>query len=176
MSGKELSRKRPVPFPLYDVDLFSATPDQLKEMSKTMGEEDFQKWVDFYLHKAEILSIATLSKFNDPELSGSVVPVAFSQLRNRTLRSEIVEREGLSESIIRAKELIAKEQGSKAEREGYLTEIYERHPAFETTIDIVKRLKSRYHAVRHGDRARRVPHRERHRQLQRPSQHHHRRP
>jgi phosphoribosylformylglycinamidine synthase len=37
MSGKELSRKRPVPFPLYDVDLFSATPVELKEMSKTMG-------------------------------------------------------------------------------------------------------------------------------------------
>ena len=112
---------------------------------KGMGEEDFQKWVDFYLHKADILSIAALSKFNDPELSGSVVPVAFSQLRNRTMRSEIVEGEGLSQSIVRAKELIAKEQGSKAEREGYLTEIYERHPAFETTIDIVKRLKSRYH-------------------------------
>lgn len=37
MSSKELTRKRPVPFPLYDMDMFSASPDQLKEMSRTMG-------------------------------------------------------------------------------------------------------------------------------------------
>jgi phosphoribosylformylglycinamidine synthase len=37
MSAKELSRKRPVPFSLYDIDLFSASPQQLMEMSRTMG-------------------------------------------------------------------------------------------------------------------------------------------
>ena len=37
MAGKELSRKRPVPFPLYEIDILSASDDELKEMSKTMG-------------------------------------------------------------------------------------------------------------------------------------------
>jgi phosphoribosylformylglycinamidine synthase subunit PurL len=37
MPGKELTRKRPVPFPLFEIDIFSATPEELKEMSKAMG-------------------------------------------------------------------------------------------------------------------------------------------
>jgi len=37
MSGKELTRKRPVPFPLYEIDIFSASKEELREMSKTMG-------------------------------------------------------------------------------------------------------------------------------------------
>ncbi len=37
MASKELTRKRAVPFPLFEVDLFSASPDELREMSKTMG-------------------------------------------------------------------------------------------------------------------------------------------
>jgi len=111
---------------------------------KGLKEEDFQKWVDFYLHKAEILSIATLSKFNDPELSGSVVPIAFSQLRDRAINGE---RTGgdLSQDIAQGKMLIAREQDDRAKREQFLSDIYDKHPAFETTIDIVKRLKSRYH-------------------------------
>ena len=37
MASRELTRKRAVPFPLYEVDLFSASPEELREMSKTMG-------------------------------------------------------------------------------------------------------------------------------------------
>jgi len=37
MASKELTRKKGVPFPLYEVDLFSASPDELREMSKAMG-------------------------------------------------------------------------------------------------------------------------------------------
>lgn len=37
MAGKELTRRRDVPFPLYEVDLTSSTPDDLKELSRTMG-------------------------------------------------------------------------------------------------------------------------------------------
>lgn len=33
----ELTRKREVPFPLYDVDIFAASDDELREMSRTMG-------------------------------------------------------------------------------------------------------------------------------------------
>lgn len=37
MTGTELLRKREAPFPLFEVDIISATKEQLRDMSKTMG-------------------------------------------------------------------------------------------------------------------------------------------
>jgi phosphoribosylformylglycinamidine synthase II len=50
----QLTRKRSVPFPLYDVDILTASPDQLREMSKTMGlnlSVDELEVVKAYFHK-----------------------------------------------------------------------------------------------------------------------------
>jgi cellulose synthase/poly-beta-1,6-N-acetylglucosamine synthase-like glycosyltransferase len=110
-----------------------------------LKRKDLQKWVDHYLHKAEILSLATLSKFSDPASNGTVVPIAFALLRKQALNG------GTGEEVLRnmgrGREMIVKEQGDKAAREGYLTEIYANHPAFETTIDVVGRLKRKYEAI-----------------------------
>ena len=50
-----------------------------------------------------------------------------------------------------AKDLIDREKRSAIERERCLTDLYEQHPFFETTIDVVKRLKKKYNTEKASD-------------------------
>lgn len=112
---------------------------------KELKEKYFQKWVDHYRHKAEILTVATLSRFNGSEIDDpKVVPMALARLMGRRSEDETGDGVDPSENNIKASELIAREQGSKEEREAYLFEVYGNHPYFETTIDIIRRLRSKY--------------------------------
>ncbi len=113
---------------------------------KDLESKDYQEWVDYYLHKAEILSIATLSKFNGSGPGDVIIPLAHSLLRSQALKGDITTGDISSQGRIRAVALISKEQELRSEREKYLVEIYGAHPAFDTTIDIVRRLKESYRA------------------------------
>ncbi|MDW5562386.1 MAG: glycosyltransferase family 2 protein [Methanomassiliicoccus sp.] len=110
---------------------------------KGLKEKYYRKWVDHYRHKAEILAIATLDKFNNPRNNEALIPIAFAQLRGQEINDEEIGNDPRG-SIVEGQELIAKEQGGREKRERYLSELYEKHPAFETTIGIVTRLKGRY--------------------------------
>ena len=52
MAAKQLTTKRAVPFPLYDIDILSASRSQLDELSKSMGlnlsPEEMDRVVKYY--------------------------------------------------------------------------------------------------------------------------------
>jgi cellulose synthase/poly-beta-1,6-N-acetylglucosamine synthase-like glycosyltransferase len=127
------------------------TDDQLKERIRNvrvdLTENDVGNWVNYFLKKAEVLSFAVLAKFNgESDLKDVTIPIAFSLLRNQTIKEETRNREDFPLIFQEANDLVEKVKKLSIERDTHLSEQYDQHPFFETTIDVVKRLLKKYNA------------------------------
>jgi len=100
-------------------------------------------WRDYYLSRAEVLSLAVLSRLSagaDPmDLS---VPVAYAILTRRRVVGEIARRPDFDEIFAKASVLAARARSTPSGLPAIAAQLYSEHQFFETTIDVVQRLKA----------------------------------